>query len=89
MTRSCSAARSGKMCCWETQAIPWITSGLCLDGEAAAMTPEGLETRVGTGGVRLSGSPGQLTGAGLDASGPRRRRSSAHLRRLAADSVVV
>ena len=30
MTRSCSAARSGKMCCWETRAIPWTTSELCV-----------------------------------------------------------
>ena len=28
--RSCSAARSGKMCCWETRAIPWTTSELCV-----------------------------------------------------------
>ena len=31
---------------------------VCLDGEVAAMT-EGLETRVGTGGVRLSGGQAQ------------------------------
>ena len=28
--RSCSAIRSGKMCCWETRAIPWTTSGRCV-----------------------------------------------------------
>ena len=31
---------------------------VCLDGEVAAMT-EGLETRVGTGGIRLSGGQDQ------------------------------
>lgn len=38
---------------------------VCLDGEVAAMT-EGLETRVGTGGVRLSGGR-PAAGAGPDA----------------------
>ena len=77
---------------------------VCLDGEVAAMT-EGLETRVGTGGVRLSGGQAQRLALArtlahqrplliLDDPFSALDRATeteifAHLRRLAADSVVI
>ena len=77
---------------------------MCLDGEVAAMT-EGLETRVGTGGVRLSGGQAQRLALArtlahqrplliLDDPFSALDRATeteifAHLRRLAADSVVI
>ena len=75
-----------------------------LDGEVAAMT-KGLETRVGTGGVRLSGGQAQRLALArtlahqrplliLDDPFSALDRTTeteifAHLRRLAADSVVI
>ena len=77
---------------------------VCLDGEVAAMT-EGLETRVGTGGVRLSGGQAQRLALArtlahqrplliLDDPFSALDRATeaeifAHLRHLAADSVVI
>ena len=75
---------------------------VCLDGEVAAMT-EGLETRVGTGGVRLSGGQAQRLARTLAHKRPllilddpfsaldrtTETEIFAHLRRLAADSVVI
>lgn len=77
---------------------------VCLDGEVAAMT-KGLETRVGTGGVRLSGGQAQRLALArtlahqrplliLDDPFSALDRTTeteifAHLRRLAADSVVI
>ena len=77
---------------------------VCLDGEVAAMT-EGLETRVGTGGVRLSGGQAQRLALArtlahqrplliLDDPFSALDRATeteifAHLRRLASDSVVI
>ena len=77
---------------------------VCLDGEVAAMT-KGLETRVGTGGVRLSGGQAQRLALArtlahqrplliLDDPFSALDRATeteifAHLRRLAADSVVI
>ena len=77
---------------------------VCLDGEVAAMT-EGLETRVGTGGVRLSGGQPQRLALArtlahqrplliLDDPFSALDRATeaeifAHLRHLAADSVVI
>ena len=77
---------------------------VCLDGEVAAMT-EGLETRVGTGGIRLSGGQAQRLALArtlahqrplliLDDPFSALDRATeteifAHLRRLAADSVVI
>ena len=77
---------------------------VCLDGEVAAMT-EGLETQVGTGGVRLSGGQAQRLALArtlahqrplliLDDPFSALDRATeteifAHLRRLAADSVVI
>ena len=77
---------------------------VCLDGEVAAMT-EGLETRVGSGGVRLSGGQAQRLALArtlahqrplliLDDPFSALDRATeteifTHLRRLAADSVVI
>lgn len=77
---------------------------VCLDGEVAAMK-EGMETRVGTGGVRLSGGQAQRLALArtlahqrplliLDDPFSALDRATeteifANLRRLAADSVVI
>ena len=75
---------------------------VCLDGEVAAME-EGLDTQVGSGGVRLSGGQAQRLARTLCHGRPvmilddpfsaldkaTERQAFAHLRELAKDSVVL